>query len=62
MSDGLKDCPFCGGDSGIDENFGTFWVECSGCGVVSGTAKSVSEVEDNWNSRAEEDQSEQSSE
>ncbi len=51
----LKPCPFCGGVAGLHTQRGEAWVECYGCGVLTGIDRHTQEQAISiWNSRAKE--------
>ena len=54
MTENLKPCPFCGGESEIHQAYdGMYQVECANCFARSAFARDKKSVIDRWNRRAD---------
>lgn len=50
----IKNCPFCGREAGLYEDYTGFWVvQCKGCGIGTISRKERCRVIKEWNRRVE---------
>lgn len=51
-TEGLKPCPFCGGQAVLTEAMGEAWVNCLYCSASSRMMSTRESAAERWNSRA----------